>query len=255
MASSGQQPAASSAPREARADRLPPAGANPTGAAGADHSPLRGVAVGHGKRPIHPAIERFLATAPVAGFIDYLNTGGRLLRDMPIGTRGDHPIGTRLKRTRSGNKHRKKFDYGIVMYMRDFGIEYTVLWMRDEAVLDPEYYSIGEEWHRLASYKNAFRSADASAGELGIPQAATFEQLVGYWCVPLPLPPAAAAFAARAALRRMAGHLTRARPARLHAGGPPGERVRHRPPSLPLCPRRELQRARSIAAGCRLAVL
>ena len=51
MASSGQQPAASSAPREARADRLPPAGANPTGAAGADHSPLRGVAVGHGKLP------------------------------------------------------------------------------------------------------------------------------------------------------------------------------------------------------------
>ena len=51
MASSGQQPAASSASREARADRLPPAGANPTGAAGADHSPLRGVAVGHGKLP------------------------------------------------------------------------------------------------------------------------------------------------------------------------------------------------------------
>ena len=124
---------------------------------------LHAAANGYGKAPrsdvaaAEPpsAIERFLATAPVAGFIDYLNTGGRLLRDMPIGTRGDHPIGTRLKRTRSGNKHRKKFDYGIVMYMRDFGIEYTVLWMRDEAVLDPEYYSIDEEWHRLASYKNA----------------------------------------------------------------------------------------------------
>ena len=203
--------------------------------------------------PIQPvaeppsAIERFLATAPVAGFIGHLNTGGHLLRDMAIGTR--------LKRTRSGNKHRKKFDYGVVMYTKYFGIEFTVLWMRDEAVLDPEYYSIDAEWHRLASYKNAFRDAEASAGELGIPQAATFEQLVGYWCVPLPLPPAAAAFAARAALRRMAGHLTRARPARLHAGGPPGERVRRRRPSLPLCPRRELQRARSIAAGCRLAVL
>jgi hypothetical protein len=87
------------------------------------------------------------------------------------------------------------------------------------------------------------------------PRDAALHAAANGWCAPLPLPPAAAAFAARAALRRMAGHLTRARPARLHAGGPPGERVRRRRPSLPLCPRRELQRARSIAAGCRLAVL
>ena len=68
--------------------------------------------------------------------------------------------------------------------------------------------------------KNAFPDADKKSAA---PQTATFEILKNYWCAPFPPPPVVAGFAARAALWWVAGLLMRARPARLHAGGLPGD--------------------------------
>jgi hypothetical protein len=52
--------------------------------------------------------------------------------------------------------------------------------------------------------KNAFPDADKKSAA---PQTATFEILKSYWCAPFPPPPVVAGFAARAALRWVAGLL------------------------------------------------
>eukprot|EP01046_Picozoa_sp_COSAG06_P025577 COSAG06_NODE_2158_length_7449_cov_14.166939_6_plen_213_part_00 len=165
-------------------------------------------------------LERFRAEQPVAALITSLQDV-----DIPHGL----GMGTRLKRTRPGNKRSKKFDYGIVVHINPVTMDITVLWMRDADALDLVVYERKDkdDFNKLASYKNAFLEANKKSA---VPQAATFEILKNYWCAPFPPPPAVAGFAARAALRWVAGLLIGARPARLHAGGLPRDGDRRAPP-------------------------
>jgi hypothetical protein len=140
---------------------------------------------------------RFLAAQPVAGLIASLQGG-----DVPHGL----AMGTRLKRTRPGNRRNKKFDYGIIVHVKPATMDITVLWMRDAEALELNVYerTDADDFNKLASFKNAFLDADKKSA---VPQAATFEILKSSWCAPFPPPPVVAGFAARAALRWVAGLL------------------------------------------------
>eukprot|EP01046_Picozoa_sp_COSAG06_P041862 COSAG06_NODE_5255_length_3605_cov_8.914718_4_plen_173_part_00 len=163
--------------------RLPPAVRLLTGGARCEQEPTD--------------LSRFLAAQPVAGLIASLQGV-----DVPHGL----AMGTRVKRTRPGNRKNKKFDYGIIVHINPATMDITVLWMRDAEALELIVYERKDkdDFNKLASFKNAFPDADKKSAA---PQTATFEILKSYWCAPFPPPPVVAGFAARAALRWVAGLL------------------------------------------------
>ena len=129
--------------------------------------------------PQPPADTRDVRQDAIARFLADPDVKTSLVAGVPHGL----AVGTRLKRTRKGcNKNRKKFDYGIVVYVASDKASAAALWMQDEKKLPVEPFHGIPGLNTLNSYRTAFDETFKKAPNRPIPQNATYEQLHHAWC-------------------------------------------------------------------------